>query len=111
MKDYIVVKNTCVNTLGAIKTMTGITSAASQYTGNDAKTVNQLDSDNSNTVQLNNNSLQYGETPQLEEFSFISAVLFNHTVTTLMITFYGYIRFKYLLGGSGMTRWPKAYRR
>ena len=65
--------------------MTGITSAASQYTGNNAKTVNQLDSDNSNTVQLNNNSLQYGETPQLEEFSFISSVLFNRTVTTLMI--------------------------
>ena len=100
----ICVKNTCVNTLGAIKTMTGITSAASQYTGNNAITVNQLDSDNSNTVQLNNNSLQYGETPQLEEFSFISAVLFNHTVTTLMITFYGYIRFKYFLVGSDKHR-------
>ena len=45
--------------------MTGITSAASQHTGNNAKAVNQLDSNNSNTVQLNNNSLQYGETPQL----------------------------------------------
>ena len=59
------VKNTCLNTLGAIKTVTGITSAASQHTGNNAKAVNQLDSNNSNTVQLNNNSLQYGETPQL----------------------------------------------
>ena len=59
------VKNTCLNTLEAIKTVTGITSAASRYTGNNAKTINQLGSDNSNTVQLNNNFLQYGETPQL----------------------------------------------
>ena len=81
----ICVKNTCVNTLGTTKTMTGTASAASQSTDNNAITVNQLDSDNSNTAQLNNNSLRYGESPLLEEFSFISSVLFNRTVITLMI--------------------------
>ena len=66
--------------------MTGTVSAASQSTGNNAITVNQLDSDNSNTAQLNNNSLRYGESPLLEEFSFISSVLFSRTVITLMIS-------------------------
>ena len=66
--------------------MTGTASAASQTTDNNAITANQLDSDNSNTTQLNNNSLRYGESPLLEEFSFISSVLFNHTGLTLMIS-------------------------
>ena len=52
---------------------------------NNAITVNQLGSDNSNTAQLNNNSLRYGEFPLLEEFSFISSVLFSRTVITLMM--------------------------
>ena len=84
--EIICVKNTCVNTLGAIKTMTGTVSAASQSTGNNALTVNQLDSDNTNTAQLNNNFLRYGESPPLEEFLFISSVLYNRTVITLMIS-------------------------
>ena len=82
----ICVKNTVVNSLDTTKTMTGTASDASQTTDNNAITANQLDSDNSNTTQLNNNSLRYGESPLLEEFSFISSVLFNRTVLTLMIS-------------------------
>ena len=72
--------------MGTTKTITGTASAASQSTDNNAITVNQLDSENSNTAQLNNNSLRYGESPPLEEFLFISSVLYNRTVITLMIS-------------------------
>ena len=66
--------------------MTGTPSAANQTSDNDAITAKQLDSDNSNTTQLNNKSLRYGGSPLLEEFSFISYVLFNRTVLTSMIS-------------------------
>ena len=80
------VKNTLVNTLDTTKTMTSTASAANQTSDNNAITAKQLDSGNSNTTLINNKSLRYGGSPRLEEFSFISYVLFNRTVLTLMIS-------------------------
>ena len=65
--------------------MTGTASAANQTSDNNAITAKQLDSDNSNTTLINK-SLRYGGSPRLEEFSFISYVLFNRTVLTSMIS-------------------------